>query len=108
VPSMRARPASDGYCGATSWIRFASATREAIRILLTGVGSGIFAGAGTLRVLLRTALNTPPGIPPTTPPGTPPTTPLLVPTGGGGASWVLCTVGMAMLVGVNVDAGWGA
>ncbi len=48
VPSRRARPASGGYCGVTSWIRFASATRAATRILFTGVGTGGFARAGTL------------------------------------------------------------
>src|SRR5208282_3664000 len=101
APSIRARPASGGYCGATSWIRFASATREAIRILLTGVGTGDFARTGAPGALFSISLNAPPGTPPITPP--------VVPTGGGGASCVFCTgLGMAVLVALNVDAGLGA
>src|SRR5271169_5149711 len=87
VPSMRARPASGGYIGGTSWIRFAAATREATRNLL--VGSGVFASTGTLRVPPKTSLSAPPG--------TPLTTPLAVSTGGGGASCALGT-GLGMLV----------
>ena len=103
---MRARPASGGYCGATSWIRFASATREATRILLIGVGSGVFASTGTLRVLPTISLDTPPGTPPTTPPGTAPSTPPVVSTGGGGGtSCVYDGVGAAMLVGVYAGVG---
>ncbi|MGC2512924.1 MAG: hypothetical protein WA383_00280, partial [Terriglobales bacterium] len=85
----------------------ASATREATRILLIGVDSGVFAGTGTLRVLPSTSLSAPPGTPPTTPPGTAPTTPPVVSTGGGGASCVLgIGAGMPMLV--EAYAGVGA
>src|SRR5208282_2918282 len=97
IPSIRARPASGGYVGATSWIRLASATREATRILLTGVGSGVFARTGKLRVLLSASLNTPLGTPPTTAP--------VVLTEADGASCVLA-VGAGMLF--EVYAGVGA
>src|SRR5271170_4590496 len=102
---MRARPASGGYIGATSWIRFAAATREATRIRL--VGSCVFASTGTLRVLANTSLSAPRETPPTTPPGTPPTTPLMGSSGGGGASCVLRT-GLGMLMLVEAYAGAGA
>src|SRR5208337_977660 len=109
VPSRRARPASGGYCGVTSWIRFASATRAATRILFTGIGTGDFARAGTLGAPFSVSLNTPPGTPPTTAPETPPSTPPVVLIGGGGASCVLCTGAvMPVLVGVYVDAGFDA
>src|SRR5580704_13235168 len=106
VPSIRARPASGGYVGATSWIRFASAIREAIRILLAAGDVFASTGTGTLCVPFRTSVSAPPGTPPTNPPGTPPTTPPVVPTGGGGASCVICiAVGMLILFEVYVGVG---
>src|SRR5271165_1911592 len=109
VPSIRARPASGGYWGTTSWIRFASATREAIRILLTGAGTGDFARTGTLGALFSVSLSAPPGTPPTTPPGTPPGTPKVVPAGDGGSSGDFCTGAVIPeLVGMYVDASLGA
>src|ERR1700746_712140 len=85
-------------------MRFASATREPIRILLTGAGTDDFTRAGTLGALFSISLNTPPGRPPITPPGTPPTTPLVVPTGGGRVSRVFCTgARMRVLLGVDID-----
>src|ERR1700687_1818564 len=109
APSRRARPASGGYCGRTSWIRLASTTREATRILFTGVVSGDFAGTATFGALFSIALKVPPPNAPTAPPETPPTTPPVGPTGATGASWVVCIgAEMVLLVGTYVDTDIGA
>src|SRR5260370_20481070 len=107
VPSIRARPASGGYFGATSWTRLASAIRAGTRILF-GVGAGVVVRTGALPLLRNTSLSAPPGIPPTTPPGTPPTSPPAVSTGGEGASCVVCTtMGILIFVGVFLEVNVG-